>query len=177
MSREIVETIEKRFRGLEQLGRRAWEQVDEAAFARTFGKDENSIVVLIQHVVGNLRSRFTDFLTTDGEKPWRHRDREFVESERSRSDLESEWSGAWEVLFGTLEPLADADLSRIVTIRSEPHTVLDALLRQLAHYGYHVGQIVQLSRHWCGDEWQTLSVPRGQSEAYNRKMFGQAEPK
>jgi hypothetical protein len=143
------------------------EQADAAAFFRTLGTESNSVAILAQHMAGNLRSRFTEFLTSDGEKPDRHRDREFeMTPATSRADLMARWTAGWQVLFEAIAPLSDADLDRTVLIRGEPHTVHRALLRSLAHMALHTGQIIQLTKHWAGPAWVTLSIPRGQSETY-----------
>jgi len=152
------------------LADRAVAQVaDEDLFTPLDG-EANSIAVTMKHIAGNMRSRWTDFLTTDGEKPDRNRDSEFVDPPATRAALLEMWEDAWRLLFAALEPLSDADLARTVTIRTEPHSVMQAIHRQLAHYAYHVGQIVLLSKHFAGDRWQSLTVPRNQSEAFNRKM-------
>lgn len=142
---------------------------DDQLHAR-LGDDENSIAILVQHIAGNQVSRWTDFLTTDGEKPDRARDREFEVRGQSRAEILAEWERGWGVLFDTLHSLTAEDLGRTVTIRGEPHTIHRAVLRQVSHYGYHVGQIVQLARHLVGDSWKTLSIARGESDAFNRKM-------
>jgi hypothetical protein len=138
----------------------------------------NSIAVIVQHMIGNLRSRFTDFLTTDGEKPDRHRDQEFEEPTASADTyvpvLMVEWEAAWLILFNLLDSLHPADLLRTVTIRGEAYSVLAALQRQVTHYGYHVGQVVQLAKIIRGADWQTLSVPRGQSENFTQQVRLQA---
>lgn len=142
-------------------------QVDDAAFFAVIGADGNSLAVLAQHIGGNLRSRFTNFLTTDGEQPDRHRDQEFeVGDDADRGAVMARWTLGWSRLEATLHSLSADDLSRTVTIRSEPYSVVEALLRALDHIAYHVGQIVFLARHHRGASWQSLSVPRGESQAY-----------
>jgi hypothetical protein len=121
-------------------------------------------------MVGNMRSRWTDFLTTDGEKPDRNRDTEFEEPPKTRAELMEMWERGWKHIFGTLESLSDADLTRTVTIRTEPHSVMQAINRQVAHYSYHVGQIVSLTKHFAADQWQTLTVPKKKSAEFNRKV-------
>ncbi|TFH66797.1 MAG: DUF1572 domain-containing protein [Gemmatimonadales bacterium] len=159
------------FRVYKRLGERALEQVNDRDFVRVLDEDSNSLAILVQHMAGNLRSRFTDFLVTDGEKPDRNRDLEFeLSPETSRVELIQRWEAGWEALFGALEPLRAEDLDLIVLIRGQRQTVLKAIVRQLSHHAYHVGQIVQLSRHWAGPEWKTLSIPRGGSEAFNAEM-------
>ena len=149
------------------LAEAALAQMDDAAFFAAPGPDENSLALLVKHVAGNQRSRWTDFLTTDGEKPDRQRDEEFERRpDDTRAALMARWDDGWRRLFAALEPLTEADLPRSVTIRGEPHTVLQATARQLTHYAYHVGQIAALARHHAGGRWKSLSVPRGQSHAW-----------
>jgi hypothetical protein len=141
--------------------------MNEADLAKAAGED-NSIAVIVWHIGGNLRSRFTDFLTTDGEKPWRNRDKEFEARVVTREELLAKWESGWQALFGALASLTDADLDRKVTIRGRPLAVSDALLRSLAHTSYHVGQIVYIAKSLKGTAWQTLSIPKGASAAYNQ---------
>jgi hypothetical protein len=134
----------------------------------------NSIAVIMKHVGGNLLSRWTDFLTTDGEKPWRNRDSEFVDTFASRFEITTWWDSGWQRLFDTLGNLTPDDLLKTVTIRGEPHTVPLAIQRSLAHTCYHVGQIIQVARILAGDKWTTLTIPRAQSAAFNQKVWGSA---
>jgi hypothetical protein len=167
MTRRILEEFEKECRSYRRAAERALEQADDDAFFRGLDPESNSLAILVQHMAGNLRSRFTDFLTSDGEKPDRHRDQEFdLAPGASRADLMTRWNHGWQVLAEALGPLSDADLDRTVLIRGEPHTVHRALLRSLAHMALHTGQIIQLAKHWAGTDWKTLSIPRGQSETY-----------
>ncbi len=167
MTRVRVEELEREFRSYRRTAERAMEQVADAAFFRVLDAESNSLAVLVQHMAGNLRSRFTGFLTSDGEKPDRHRDQEFeMAPGMSRADLMGRWAAGWQVLSEATAPLSDADLDRTVLIRGEPHTAHRALLRSLAHMALHTGQIIQLAKHWAGPAWKTLSIPRGQSEAF-----------
>ena len=152
------------------LADRAIAQVSDESLFTSLDGEANSIAVTMKHIVGNMRSRWTDFLTTDGEKPDRNRDSEFVDPPATRAALLEAWEDAWRLLFATLAPLSEADLARTVTIRFEPHSVMQAINRQLAHYAYHVGQIVLLAKHFAGDDWQSLTVPRNQSEAFNQQV-------
>ncbi len=153
-----------------KLAERAMDQVaDEHLFA-TLDEEANSIAIIVKHMTGNMRSRWTDFLTTDGEKPNRNRDSEFFDPPATREALLKDWEDGWGLVFETLEPLTEADLSRTVTIRGEPHSVMQAINRQLAHYPHHVGQIVLLAKHFACDRWQSLSVPRNKSAEFNRKV-------
>jgi len=153
-----------------KLAERAMAQVtDEQLFACIDG-ESNCIAVIVKHMAGNMRSRWTDFLTSDGEKPGRNRDSEFEDPPATRSALLATWESGWACLFSALQPLTDADLARVITIRGEKHSVMQAINRQLAHYPHHVGQIVLLAKHFAGDSWQSLSVPRRGSAEFNRKV-------
>jgi hypothetical protein len=154
----------RQFRKSRALAEAALAQVDEAQFFATLGPDENSLALLVKHVSGNQASRWADFLATDGEKARRRRDAEFErEPADTRASLMARWERGWGMLFAALEPLGDADLQRVVTIRGEPHTVLQAITRQQNHYAWHVGQMVFLARHLAGPRWTSLSIPRGRS--------------
>src|SRR5216684_3083516 len=158
------------FRYYKKLGERAMAQCPEEAHFTTLDTESNSIAIIVKHMVGDMRSRWTDFLTTDGEKPDRNRDTEFEDSPTTRAELMELWERGWKLLFGALEPLSDADLTGTITIRTEPHSVMQAINRQIAHYSYHVGQIVYLARHYAGDKWQTLTVPKRKSAEFNRQV-------
>jgi hypothetical protein len=153
-----------------KLAERAMEQVLDEQLFTALDKEANSIAVIVKHMTGNMRSRWTDFLTTDGEKPGRNRDSEFVDPPATRKALLDEWENGWNRVFQALEPLTDADLVRTVKIRGEPHSVMQAVNRQVAHYPHHVGQIVLLAKHYACGRWQSLSVPRNQSAEFNRKV-------
>lgn len=163
---------EKKFRELKALGEKSFAQVsEETHFHVALDPESNSLAVLIQHLRGNLISRWTDFLTSDGEKPSRKRDTEFeAHRERSSHELLDAWNEGWDRLFDTLATLQASDLQKTITIRGEEHTVLEAIQRQLIHCGYHVGQIVFLAKHLTGESWESLSIPRGQSEKFFRRI-------
>jgi hypothetical protein len=157
------------FRDDKSLADRAIAQVSDADLRRPLPGDVNSIAIIMKHMAGNMISRWTEFLSSDGEKPWRHRDREFIDEFASRAEIIEHWERGWSTLFDTLNSLTADDLLKTVTVRGEPHTVIDAIHRQLAHYGYHVGQIVLIARIHVGEEnWKTLTIPRGGSEQFNR---------
>ncbi len=158
------------FRQYKLLGERAIDQVGDDQLFASLDDESNSIAIIVKHITGNMRSRWTDFLTTDGEKPSRDRDGEFVDPPRTREALLHDWEAGWSCVFHAIEPLTDADLARTVTIRGEAHSVMQAINRQLAHYPMHVGQIVMLAKHYAGSKWQSLSVPRKGSAEYNRKV-------
>lgn len=158
------------FRKLKALGDKALSRLDEEELHQVTGKESNSIAVIIQHMSGNMVSRWTDFLTTDGEKPDRQRDREFEEGNATKESLLQTWEKGWAVLFGTLEALSGNDMLQDVYIRGERHTVLEAMSRQLSHYAYHSGQLVYLARMMKGNAWQSLSIPKGRSDEFNDAM-------
>lgn len=156
-----------------ELAERAMEQVSTEQLFETLDPESNSIALIMKHMAGNMRSRWRDFLTSDGEKPDRDRDREFVtEAEDTKENLLARWEEGWEHVFAAIGSLGAEDLERIVTIRGEPHTVLEAINRQLTHYAYHVGQIVFLAKHFAGAEWKSLSIPRGRSRDYDVSKEG-----
>jgi len=165
-------------RGHKRLADDAIAQLSDEQFFAVPDVESNSVAIMVKHMAGNMRSRFTDFLTTDGEKPDRNRDQEFViAADSTRAETLAVWEKYWQLVFDTLNGISPEDLERTVTIRSEPHTVLRAINRQVAHYAYHVGQIVFLARHWKGSEWKTLSVSRGQSEQVNAVMLQKVKTK
>lgn len=145
-------------------------QLADEQLATALDPEMNSIALIVKHMAGNMRSRFTDFLTSDGEKPWRNRDLEFAEPPASREALLAMWEEGWRCLFAALEPLADVEMTKTVKIRGEAHSVMQAMHRQLAHYSYHCGQIVFLAKHLQHANWTSLSVPRGQSSAYTKRV-------
>ena len=156
------------FRSYKRLGERALEQVTDEQFFAVIDAESNSVAVMVKHIAGNLHSRWRDFLTTDGEKASRNRDTEFEIIGDTRESLMTFWETGWETLFEALEPLSEDDLGLTVTIRGEPHTVVEAINRQLTHYAYHVGQIVFLAKHLRSEKWKTLSVPRNRSADFNQ---------
>jgi hypothetical protein len=158
------------FHYYKKLAERATEQVtDEQLFAVLDG-EMNSIAIIVKHLVGNMRSRWTDFLISDGEKPDRKRDTEFENPPATRAELMRLWDEGWNYVFTALEPMSDADLGRRVEIRGEPHSVMQAINRQIAHYAYHCGQIVFLAKHLQAKQWKPLTVPRGKSEEFNQRV-------
>lgn len=158
------------FRHYKGLAERAMAQVSDEQLFAVLDDEMNSIAVTAKHMVGNMWSRWTDFLTTDGEKPNRNRDSEFVDPPATRAALLAAWEEGWNCMFRALEPLTDADLNRSVLIRGEAHSVMQAINRQMAHYSYHCGQIVLLAKHFGGAHWESLTVPRNRSEEFNRRV-------
>ena len=171
LAEDYLADVAARFDAIRTQAERAAAQVDDDAFFATLDADENSIALLMKHMGGNLRSRFTDFLTSDGEKPDRDRDAEFERRDGdTRAAILARWEEGWRALAAALRSLAPDDLQRTVTIRGEPHSVLQALSRQLAHQAGHAGQVVLLAKHWAGGGWQTLSIPRGKSAEFTREL-------
>jgi uncharacterized damage-inducible protein DinB len=172
----MIENFLKEYQTYRRLGQKAIAQVSDGALNKVVGADNNSIAVIVRHISGNLRSRFTDFLTSDGEKPWRDRDSEFIDATYDRQAIETMWAEGFQVVEDQLSALTDADLERQITIRGEPHTVHQALCRSVAHTANHVGQIILLARILAEGEWQSLSIPRGQSKNFNQQMLGDKKP-
>jgi hypothetical protein len=175
-----LEDVIAQFRMLKQLAERALAQVGDQHLTAALDPETNSIAVLVQHMGGNLKSRWTDFLTTDGEKPDRDRDREFeagqLEGAHGRAELLARWEEGWDRLFAALGGLTAADLLRTVYVRAEAHSVPQAIHRQLAHQAQHIGQLVLLAKHFAGPGWRSLSVPKGKSREFNAEKFGRARP-
>src|SRR5579864_8067259 len=161
----------RNFRGTKRLGEGAMNQLRDEDFFVTLDPEANSIAIIVKHLAGNMRSRFTDFLTTDGEKPDRKRDQEFIiDANTTREDVLRWWEAGWKHVFDAVAQLKPDDLGRTVTIRGEPHTVMQAIMRQFGHYAYHCGQIVFLAKHFRSSEWNTLSIPRNKSAEINARM-------
>src|SRR5712671_4473960 len=158
------------FRYYKNLAERAMAQVSDEQLLTVLDGEANSIAVVVKHMAGNMRSRWTDFLTRDGEKPDRNRDTEFEDAPKTRAALMELWERGWKYVFDTLEPLGDEDLVRTITIRAEPHSVMQAINRQVAHYSYHLGQIVYVAKHLAGNKWQTLTVPKKKSAEFNARV-------
>jgi hypothetical protein len=166
----VITTLAAEFRKVKALADAAIAQLDDDQLHARLDAEANSVAMLMQHLAGNMQSRWTDFLTSDGEKPWRQRDQEFEAPGGGRQDLMARWEAGWATLFAALDGLSDTDLDRHVVIRGESPTVLAAIARQLAHYAGHVHQIVLLAKHLRGTEWRVLSIPRGQSQAYTDRL-------
>jgi uncharacterized protein DUF1572 len=162
-----LDEVRRQFRGHKRMGEGAMAQLKDEELFVTLDPEANSVAILVKHLAGNMRSRFTDFLTTDGEKPDRFRDQEFeVTSATTRAEVMKWWEEGWARVFSAIEGLKPEDVMRTVTIRGEPHTVLQAMNRQIAHYAQHIGQIIFLAKHLRSDQWKTLTIPRGKSESY-----------
>jgi hypothetical protein len=169
----FLKSMDRQFRYYKSLGEKAMEQLDEPLLFIQPNDDSNSIATIVKHMHGNMLSRWTDFLTTDGEKPWRHRDAEFENDLPTREAVMHRWEEGWDCLFNALGSITDNDLGMIIYIRNEGHTVLEAINRQLAHYSYHVGQIVFAAKLFKKEEWNSLSIPRNKSADYNKKKFSE----
>ena len=169
--KSYLTSINKQFQYYKSLGEKSFDQLSDEQLFRSPGPESNSIAVIVNHLHGNMLSRWTDFLSSDGEKEWRARDAEFEELIQSREDLLNKWNEGWNCLFQALEGISADQLEAIVYIRNQGHTVVEAINRQLAHYAYHIGQIVYLARMLKGEDWTSLSIPKGKSTDYNKEKF------
>lgn len=174
--REIIASIEGEFRRYRKLGEEAIRQLKQDELSQRGPGEGNSVAIIVWHLSGNLKSRFTDFLTADGEKPWRKRDEEFQARQVTAAELFEKWNEGWAVLTAALQSLTDNDLTKTVVIRGETFKAHEALHRLMAHAAYHVGQVVYLAKSFRGSEWKSLSIPPGASEAYNRNPTKQRPP-
>jgi len=182
MPADYIAATTRELRSLKRAAERAIAQISDEHLFATLDPETNSIAMLVKHIAGNMRSRWTDFLTADGEKPWRNRDDEFlITPQDTRAALLSRWEESWKIFFETLDSLTPADLERKVSIRSEPYSALGAAQRSFGHYSDHIGQLILLAKHYAGPNWKTLSVPRGKSQEHNAEFAArfknQAQPK
>lgn len=161
----------KQFEYYKSLGDKTLDTLTYDELKKEFVTDSNSIAIIVKHMVGNMLSRWTHFLTEDGEKAWRHRDLEFENTNNSKEEIITDWNKGWQCLFDAIKPLNENELERIIYIRNQGHTVTEAINRQLAHYSYHVGQMVFLGKLLKGENWQSLSIPKGDSSTYNKEKF------
>lgn len=168
----MLTSITKLFRYYRSLGEAAISQLSEEQCVVKMSTDGNSVANIVKHLHGNMLSRWTDFLSSDGEKAWRDRDGEFEDTIRSKAEMMTKWDEGWNLVQATLEDLSEDDMGREISIRGETHSVEDAVLRQFGHYASHVGQIIFIARNLSGDQWQSLSIPKGQSKTYNQKFIG-----
>jgi uncharacterized damage-inducible protein DinB len=171
MATSYLTSTVKQFKYYKSLGDKTIAQLSFEELKFEFGKNSNSINIIIKHIVGNMLSRWTNFLTEDGEKEWRKRDEEFVDTFSSKDDLIDAWDKGWDCLFNAIQPLSNADLNKVVYIRNQGHTVTEAINRQMMHYAYHIGQIVFLGKLAKGVNWESLSIAKGKSKAYNTDKF------
>lgn len=175
LARLFLQSVETRLRKDKALADAAMAQCTFEQLRAEPWPDQNSVAVIVKHLAGNMRSRFTDYLTTDGEKPWRNRDDEFVDDIASKEDLLARWEAGWACCFAAIAALTPADLARTVTVRGEPMGVMDSLHRHMTHAGYHIGQIVALCRKEVGPAWRTLTIARGGSAQFNKEMHQRHE--
>lgn len=173
MATGYLKSADRQFRYYKSLGEKALAQLEERQLFLQANEDSNSIGSIVKHMHGNMLSRWTDFLTTDGEKPWRNRDSEFDNDIQSRELMMQKWEEGWQCLFNALDSITDNELGMIIYIRNEGHTVLEAINRQIAHYSYHVGQIVYAAKVLKQTDWDSLSIPRNKSADYNQEKFSQ----
>ena len=172
-----LESIKKQFEYYKMLGEKTFEQVSDDKLFWQNNEESNSIAMIVKHLHGNMLSRWTDFLTTDGEKEWRKRDEEFENDIKTRATLLEKWGEGWNSLFNAINPLTEGDLEKVIYIRNMGHTVCEAINRQLAHYSYHVGQLVFIGKMIQDEEWKSLSIPKGKSKAYNQEKFSKGKRK
>lgn len=171
MENTIISGIIKQFEYYKTAADKTFDQLSFDYMNWQPNDTSNSISIIVKHMVGNMLSRWTNFLTEDGEKDWRHREQEFVATYTTKNDVLQAWEKGWDCLFDAIQPLKDSDLERIVYIRNEKHTVAEAIFRQLGHYPYHIGQIAYIGKLLKENHWKSLSIPKGQSEAFNKEKF------
>lgn len=176
MANGFLESAIKQFEYYKLLGEKSFEQVSNDALFWRYNEESNSIASIVKHLWGNMMSRWTDFLTTDGEKEWRKRDEEFENDITSREEMMQKWNEGWDCLFNAIKPLTEEDLSKMIYVRNMGQTVTEGINRQLAHYPYHVGQIVYIAR-MAAKEWKSLSIPKGQSMDFNKEKFSKPKHK
>lgn len=177
MEQNYLDSIQKQFAYYKLLGEKTFAQLDEAALFWQYNEASNSIAIIVNHLSGNMKSRWTDFLSSDGEKTWRNRDAEFEDLIKTRSQLIEQWEAGWQCLFSALDSVTLDNMDTIIYIRNQGHSIVEAINRQLVHYAYHIGQIVYLGRMIKGDAWQSLSIAKGASKAYNQQKFQQEKRK
>lgn len=175
MHSNYISSVKKQFLYYRDLGWKTIEQIPEEQLNWQYNEESNSIITLVKHLSENMLSRWTDFLTSDGEKEWRQRDQEFENESYSIDQVRERWDKGWDCLMQALDDLTDRDLEKIIYIRNQGHTVVEATNRQLSHYSYHVGQIVFIGKMIQDEKWKSLSIPRGQSSTYNQTMFGKSK--
>jgi hypothetical protein len=177
MTNDYLDSIKKQFEYYKMLGDKTFAQLSDEQLFWQYNEESNSIAMIVKHLWGNMLSRWTDFLTSDGEKDWRNRDGEFLNDIVTKQDLLLKWNEGWACLFNAINTLSDGDLNKEIFIRNQGHTVVEAINRQLAHYPYHVGQIVFIGKMVCNENWTSLSIPKGNSKAYNKDKFAQPKQK
>ncbi len=171
MEHSYLSSTLKQFEYYKSLGDKTMDQLSFKELQHEFVEDSNSIAIIVKHIVGNMLSRWTNFLIEDGEKAWRHRDSEFEDTFQTKEELKQYWNKGWACLFDAIRPLSHSNLEQIIYIRNQGHTVTEAINRQLAHYSYHIGQLVFLGKLLKGKDWMSLSIPKGKSSTYNQEKF------
>lgn len=171
MEKEYLNSIKKQFEYYKSVGEKTFAQLDEASLFRAFNEESNSIAVIVNHLSGNMKSRWTDFLHSDGEKDWRNRDMEFEAVIKTKKELVEKWNEGWQCLFDALDSINERNFDTKVYIRNQEHSILEAINRQLAHYTYHIGQIVYIGKMLKGKEWKSLTIPKGTSNDFNDRKF------
>ncbi|MEE9438793.1 MAG: DUF1572 family protein [Saprospiraceae bacterium] len=166
-----LKSVKKQFEFYKNLGEKTFDQIPDEKMFWQYNAESNSISIIVKHLNGNMLSRWTDFFTTDGEKEWRKRDGEFDNDINSKKELLISWNEGWECLFNVINSITESDLEKVIYIRSIEHSIIEALNRQLAHYAYHIGQIVFIGKMIQNEEWTSLSIPKGKSKLYNKKIF------
>jgi len=169
--------ILQQFKYYKMLGEKSMSQISEEQLFLSLNEESNSIAIIVKHLWGNMMSRWTDFLNSDGEKEWRMRDQEFENDINNRAELDIRWNEAWDCLFSALTSLKEEDFGKTIYIRNQGHSISEAIYRQLAHYPYHIGQIVFLAKMYSNKNWESLSIPRGQSDQFNTKKFAEERTK
>ena len=177
ITKDYLESVKKQFAYYQLLGEKTFAQLNDDQLFWQYNEESNSIAGIVKHLWGNMRSRWTDFLTSDGEKQWRDREAEFVNDIQDRAEMMSKWQEGWNCHFAALDSLTEENFDTIIYIRNQGHTVMEAINRQLAHYPYHIGQIVFIGKMALNDQWSSLSIPRGQSNSYNADKFSQPKRK
>ena len=177
MKLDYLENVIEQFKYYKLLADNTFSQLTDEQLFWQFNQESNSIAIIVNHLSGNMLSRWTDFLNSDGEKDWRNRDSEFENKIQNRKELIIKWNEGWECLINSLKSLSEEDLTKIIYIRNEGHTVIEAINRQLTHYPYHVGQIVYLGKILCGSKWKSLSIPKGKTKEYNKSKFDKPKKK
>lgn len=177
MQNSYLTSCIKQFEYYKSLGEKTMDQLSFEELKKEFEDDSNSIAIIVKHLAGNMLSRWTNFLTEDGEKPWRQRDNEFIDTIKTKEELIENWDKGWDCLFNVIKSLREEDLNSIIYIRNQGHTVTEAINRQMMHYAYHIGQIVLIGKLLKGTDWKSLSIPKSKSKDYNKVMFSKDKGK
>ncbi len=175
MKNEYLNSVKRQFKYYKSVGEKTFSQLDERGLFWRFNEDTNSVAIIANHLWGNMQSRWTDFLTSDGEKEWRKRDLEFKSVIKTKKELLEKWNDGWKCLFDALEAINETNFETKVYIRNQAHTVVEAINRQLAHYSYHIGQVVYIGKMIKGSEWKSLTIPKGKSDEFNKEKFSKGK--